>query len=345
MAVSERDSAAARTETSTRPVRFSTHELGGSEGRAQWTNVLEQTYCELDVLVPQTGPRFEAEIAVRPFGEIIVATTRTDPQTVVRTPAMIASDSDDDYLLCMVTEGTVELEQADRVTRLEAGSFAIADCSAPFTHRSSTVVEQVIVRAPRRSFTARMPGHALDTLTACAVDGCSGSGGLVGRLLSDIARFDAETSPWAQASLSNSALDMVVTALVDEGDAGPGLSRKHAQDFARALRTIERHLHDADFSLSDAAAELGMSLRFMQKLFQLHGTTPRAWLYQARVERARKYLLTTDMTVERISKRVGFADVSHFSRLFRTHVGVSPGQYRRYPLGQARPVEPQASGR
>jgi AraC-like DNA-binding protein len=332
MSGSERINGAARTEAAAPAVHFSTHELDSAEGCAQWNNVIEKTYCTLDVLVPQARPRFEAELTVHPFGDLNFATVRADPHTVVRTPAMIASDSDDDYLLCLVTEGTVELRQAGRATLLEAGSFAIADCAVPFAHRSSTMVEQVIVRAPRELFTARMPGHSLEALTARAVGACSGIGGLVGRLLRDIARFDTNASPWAEASISSSTLDMVVTALVEEDTTTGGMSTKQGRDFARALRMIEDHLHDPEFSLSDTATELGMSLRYMQKLFSLRGTTPRGWLYQARLGRARKYLLTTDMTVECISSRVGFADVSHFSRLFRAHVGVSPGQYRRNPL-------------
>jgi AraC-like DNA-binding protein len=134
---------------------------------------------------------------------------------------------------------------------------------------------------------------------------------------------------------------MIVTALVEEQNAGSDMTSKHAQDFARAQQIIEQHMDDSDFIISDAAAELGMSLRYMEKLFHLNGITPRAWLYRVRLERARKYLLTTDLTVERISKRVGFSDVAHFSRLFRRHAGTSPGQYRRDPLGSARHADPE----
>lgn len=341
MSGSEQIGGPARTEVATPQVSFSTRELGSDEGRARWTDVIEQTYCELDVLLPETRPRFEADMAVRPFGDLNVGTIRADPHTLVRTPAMIASDSDDDYLLCVVTEGCAEVHQSGRTTQLKAGSFAIVDCAIPFAQRSSTVVEQVTVRAPRELLAARLPGHSLDALTARAVTGWSAAGGLVSRHLCAIAALDAETSRRAEVSFSSSALDMIVTALVEEQTAASGMNSKHAQDFARALQTIEQHLHDSDFSLSDTAAELGMSLRYMQKLFHVRGTTPRAWLYQARLERARKYLLTTDMTVERISKRVGFSDVAHFSRLFRHHAGISPGQYRRETLDVARRADPE----
>lgn len=72
-----------------------------------------------------------------------------------------------------------------------------------------------------------------------------------------------------------------------------------------------------------------MSLRTVHKLFNAEGTTTRAWLYQARLEAARRYLLTTDLSVADVSECAGFRDVSHFSRLFRSTFGSSPGLYRK----------------
>lgn len=90
---------------------------------------------------------------------------------------------------------------------------------------------------------------------------------------------------------------------------------------------------DPDYSISDLAAELGMSVRYIHKLFSAAGTTPRTWLNQQRLERARKLLLSTDATISTISVRVGFRDVSHFSRAFRRRFGTSPLHFRMQQLG------------
>lgn len=317
-----------RTEAAPSPVAFSTRALGGAEGRVRWSGVIEQAYCELDVLLPDNRTRFDAELLARPFGDLNVGKIRADPHTVMRTPAMIASDADDDYLLCVVTEGHAKVHQSGRTAQLHAGSLVVADCAVPFAQRSATVFEQVTVRIPRELLTNRLPGRCLETLTARAVSARSGAAGLVAGLLCEIATLDTAGSPRAEASLSSSTLDMIVTALVEE--QAHGMNPRHAQDFARAVQLIERRLHDTEFSLSDAAAELGLSSRYMQKLFHLQGTTGRAWVARARVERARQHLLTTDMTVEAIGRRVGLLDVAHFSKLFHRHVGVSPGLYRRH---------------
>ena len=72
----------------------------------------------------------------------------------------------------------------------------------------------------------------------------------------------------------------------------------------------------------------------IHKLFSLTGTTPRTWLYQLRLDRARGQLLDTDSTVAEISDRVGFRDVSHFSRAFRKRFGVSPAHFREQHNGK-----------
>lgn len=71
-----------------------------------------------------------------------------------------------------------------------------------------------------------------------------------------------------------------------------------------------------------------MSARNVQKLVATTGNSPMAWLYAARIERAKHLLMSTGQSVAEVSECVGFRDVSHFSRMFRKQVGVSPGRYR-----------------
>jgi transcriptional regulator GlxA family with amidase domain len=47
------------------------------------------------------------------------------------------------------------------------------------------------------------------------------------------------------------------------------------------------------------------------------------------VERAQKMMVMTDQPVCQIARRCGFADQSHFARVFRRLVGPSPADWRR----------------
>ncbi|MFD0854336.1 helix-turn-helix domain-containing protein, partial [Actinomadura adrarensis] len=53
------------------------------------------------------------------------------------------------------------------------------------------------------------------------------------------------------------------------------------------------------------------------------------WLLARRIDAARVLLEETDLPVEAIATRVGLASAVNLRRRFRTHVGTTPGAYRR----------------
>lgn len=310
-------------------VSLHTRELDTREGHSQWASTLGHLYGEMDIAWPDPRQHFDAEWGGRPFGDLHVSSIRADAHTVVRSPTMIESDGAAGYLVCIITDGHVEVEQGGRTAFLERGSFTLLDCGAPFVFHSPTPFRQVVVRSPHELLTSRLPGRFIENGTARAIDGASTPGGLVGRLLVDIADLENPMSEGAAASFASSAVDMLATALT-EGALQTSDSELHrTQDLMRVQRVIEQNLHDADLTLSDIAASAGMSLRTVHKLFSVTGTTTQAWLFHARLERARKYLLTTELSIAELSECVGFRDVSHFSRTFRSTFGTSPGQYRK----------------
>ena len=56
--------------------------------------------------------------------------------------------------------------------------------------------------------------------------------------------------------------------------------------------------------------------------------TPHAWQIDRRIQRARQ-LLDQELPLAEIAQQLGFADQSHFQRIFKQRVAVNPGEYRR----------------
>lgn len=82
--------------------------------------------------------------------------------------------------------------------------------------------------------------------------------------------------------------------------------------------------------LSQVAAECGVSRAHLARSFKAStGSSPMAWLQQQRLERASKMLLTSTLSVSEIAHRCGFADHSHFSKVFTRSYRASPGEWRR----------------
>ncbi len=82
--------------------------------------------------------------------------------------------------------------------------------------------------------------------------------------------------------------------------------------------------------LTEVARECGLSLSHFSRSFrQTVGDTPHGWLIRRRLERAQAMLRDSAAPLAEIALSCGFADQSHFTRLFSREVGVSPGSWRR----------------
>lgn len=69
-----------------------------------------------------------------------------------------------------------------------------------------------------------------------------------------------------------------------------------------------------------------------RKFRQNFGLTPRQFANQLRIAEAKDHLRTSGRAIGDIAARLGFSDVSHFTRVFRKAVGETPAEYRRHRL-------------
>ncbi|WP_421575234.1 AraC family transcriptional regulator [Stenotrophomonas maltophilia] len=82
-------------------------------------------------------------------------------------------------------------------------------------------------------------------------------------------------------------------------------------------------------SLADLATCTGMNRHAVIRAFRsATGLTPHAWQLNRRVNAARERLGRGQALAD-VAHALGFADQSHFQRLFKAHAGITPGRYRR----------------
>jgi AraC family transcriptional regulator len=97
----------------------------------------------------------------------------------------------------------------------------------------------------------------------------------------------------------------------------------------RAKEVLNSHISE-DMSLSQVASECELSRSHFTRAFkQCTGITPHRWLIGRRVETAKELLLQSELSLAEIALRCGFADQSHFNKVFHGFVGASPGAWRR----------------
>jgi AraC-like DNA-binding protein len=96
----------------------------------------------------------------------------------------------------------------------------------------------------------------------------------------------------------------------------------------RTIAYIQDHLEQA-LSLATLAAVAQTSPAHFARLFKrATGRTPHQYVITCRMAYAKRLLVDSDMSLSEIAPRVGCADQSHFTALFRKHVSMTPRVYR-----------------
>lgn len=91
---------------------------------------------------------------------------------------------------------------------------------------------------------------------------------------------------------------------------------------------VQSHL-DEPIKVEDMARRAHLSeAHFAREFKNTLGETPLAYITRSRIEQARRLLKNSDLKVGDIACRVGLRNASHFAKVFREHVGVTPSQYR-----------------
>jgi AraC-like DNA-binding protein len=127
------------------------------------------------------------------------------------------------------------------------------------------------------------------------------------------------------------ALYDLLGALFAPADPAP-VSRHAERLFARIRNVIKDRCSDPDFGSAEVAAEMGISLRYVQKLLMARGTTCGELIYSMRLDHAahlleRRRSLGTRQHLGEIAYACGFRDYAHFARRFRHRFGHAPGAH------------------
>lgn len=93
---------------------------------------------------------------------------------------------------------------------------------------------------------------------------------------------------------------------------------------------VDRCYFDPEIDELDVATEQGISVRYLQKLFEKEGIPFSEYLNRRRVDAARHILRTNrrELTVIDVALAVGYRDVSHFHRMFKRFTGLTPADVR-----------------
>ncbi|WP_448547862.1 helix-turn-helix domain-containing protein [Thalassotalea fusca] len=98
--------------------------------------------------------------------------------------------------------------------------------------------------------------------------------------------------------------------------------------FSQAIDWALQNLSQS-WSINDFAMQANMSRRTFDRKFNVSfNTSPKLWLIEQRIARAKSLLETNHGTVEQIADQCGFDSTSNFRHHFKRLLGISPSQYQ-----------------
>jgi AraC family transcriptional regulator, positive regulator of tynA and feaB len=247
-----------------------------------------------------------------------------------RTHRDVRLDNRDHYEAVFQVAGRSTIYQNDQCVQLAVGDVALVDVARPVTCFSEDEnVRRLSLDLPRRSLISHL-GFEPQGGT------CSRSGTPAGRLLYEVV-LDALKGGGSACPPVDSYMQLVVYDLLGAlfaPTAPPPFSRYANKVFTHIRGLIKDRFADPDFGPKEAAAEAGISLRYLQKLFTQCGSTCTEFIFSLRLNHAarlleRRKLLSTGEPICTIAYDCGFRDYTHFARKFRRRFGHSPGAHSR----------------
>ena len=231
----------------------------------------------------------------------------------------VATHAHDAPLLSLVLQGHATEEVGSHSRELGAQSLLYTPSYEAHAHRFLT---------PGRWLNIQFTTGWLEQV--CAGDGHLPTGPLHvrGAAVNWASRLAAELRE--QDAVSRIAIEGALTLLVAELCRMPGSGERWRP---RWLGLVEAAIEAATAeppSVAELAALAGVHGSHLLRTFRrYHGTTVSGYARQRRLERARAAIATSTQTLSTIAVDAGFADQSHFTRLFRAAYGETPGQYAR----------------
>ncbi|SFO33701.1 AraC-type DNA-binding protein [Bradyrhizobium sp. Ghvi] len=127
--------------------------------------------------------------------------------------------------------------------------------------------------------------------------------------------------------------DLLALVLGPTDDVRESAGRRGAKAarLRKAKFVIANNCWRPDLSVVGVAQELGVTPRYLQRLFEADGKTFSSFLVEQRLKRAHRMLREPEFVerpVSSIAYDVGFGDLSYFNRCFRRAYGATPSDVR-----------------
>ncbi len=297
---------------------------------AYWTDMVCNTYVELECDVLSGADTIEGRISASHLATLQLSRVTATPQVVRRTASRIAASSEDYFLVSIQTQGEGRVSQDGRTALLKPGDFALYDSTRPYQLQFDSPFEQLVLRLPGRSLRTSLSDTG--NLTASVVNGRSAAGHLMIDMLRSLDANIDLLAPESAAAVSTSVTQILIAGL----STLPGARKVPVSQLTGFHRQqikscITAQLGDPNLSVAQIARQLRLSPSTLHRAWAGEPCSIRDTIWALRLDAARDDLCNPAFgarTISAIAFSRGFNDAAHFSRAFRARFGCSPRALR-----------------
>ncbi|WP_068073587.1 helix-turn-helix domain-containing protein [Novosphingobium lentum] len=301
-------------------------------GKSAWEAGLSDVFVELEFQQVDPAARLVGRMYPYPFGDLtfIRAVTRGGAHRVIRSARTIAQSSHNNYFIGFLLAGEATLSQAGHQADLQPGDIAILDSTREYTIEVPRSFDALWVRVPRYRLEGRL--RSSSDVMAQRLDGSAGTGHVASTMLHTALEEAPRIEPAEANRIANHLLDLIAMSLGNQVGTSPDRTSNHQKSTLRRIQEyIEQRLDDEDLSPSAIAGAHGVSIRYVNKLFEREGASVARWIRTRRLENCRADIEDPDksaLNISEIAYQHGFGNISNFNRAFRSRFGVSPRALR-----------------
>jgi AraC-like DNA-binding protein len=293
-----------------------------------WADWVDRLFHGLQSdLYGDTG--FDGRMSTLHAGDVVLTRLEANRHRVVRSSSLVRQ-SELGYLKIVAPYvGCAGVEQKGREAWVTPDQWSLYDTTDSYAVANPVRVEHLIVMIPKDRLAER--GLSLDALMARRLGGSGGVSRLALETMRSAYRELPGMSETAARGVGDAITQFVHLSMLDLAGIGTAVTQREALR-ERIKQHVTERLADPGLSVDAIALALNCSRRQLYNAFAEEPDGVAGYILRRRLEccratladRAQQHRSITD-----IAFSFGFQNMAHFSRVFRSHLGLPPSDYRR----------------
>ncbi|MGX9429938.1 MULTISPECIES: helix-turn-helix domain-containing protein [Bradyrhizobium] len=306
-----------------------------------WHETLHSTWGRYTPVV--NDPKsFVAKIRAQSLYGLSAMHLMPNASRVERTQRDARVDGMDHYYALFSVVGTVKVLQNDQAIELNNGQVLLVDSARSVSYvadqneqRQDTYAADrdayrqcFVLQLPRQSLVSHLgfepqygPGVRWDTPAGRALF----------KIVSDAVDEDVPMSGSTLGYMRLVIYDLI-GAIFSPPD--PATFFRSEKLFQRVCNVVKNHFEDPNVTPDEVATEVGISRRYLQKLFAMRNLTYTHFINSVRLDHAarllrRRAVLGTTQPISAIAYSCGFGNYANFARQFRNRFGHAPAVHAK----------------